>query len=303
MIFVTMRKHAKLIGGIVLALAAIAAAAWFLRDANFAVLQPKGTIGQQQKDLLLFGVFLSIFVVVPVFILLIFISTKYRETNKKADYEPEWDHNKKFELVWWAIPILLIAILSVVTWRSSHYLDPFRPLKSDKKPLTIQVVALQWKWLFIYPDQDIATVNYVEMPINRPVQFMITSDAPMNSFWIPQLGGQIYAMSGMSTQLHLMATSAGNYHGVSANLSGSGFAGMQFTANASAESDFNRWVDSVKDSPDSLNHETYESLAEPSKNNPVSVYSSVEPGLYDTIVMKYMLHTGGAEHTHEVVQE
>lgn len=298
-----MPKNLKLIGGIIFGVVTVAVAAWFLRDANFAVLQPKGIIGQQQKDLLLFAAFLSLFVLIPVFGLIIFIATKYRETNKKAEYLPDWDHNKKFELVWWAVPIVLIAILSVVTWRSSHYLDPFKPIESDKKPLKIQVVALQWKWLFIYPEQDIATVNFAQFPINQPVSFEISSDAPMNSFWIPQLGGQIYAMNGMSTQLHLMATSAGNYKGVSANLSGSGFAGMQFTARASAESDFNSWVQTVKTYPQTLDASTYEELVQPSKNNPVSVYGSVEPGLYDTIVMKYMM-SDGMQHTNGgMVQE
>ena len=298
-IFVTMSKHIKLLGGLFVVFAVLGAAVWFLRDANFAVLQPKGTIGQEQKELLLFGTFLSIFVVVPVFALLIWISIKYREQNNHTDYEPEWDHSKKFELIWWGVPIFLIAILSVVTWRSSHALDPFRPLDSDKRPLTIEVVALQWRWLFIYPEQNIATINAVQIPVNQPVQFKITSDAPMNSFWIPELGGQIYAMSGMSTQLHLMATEPGTYKGLSSNISGTGFADMKFAVTGGSESDFNRWVDTVKQSPESLTQEAYEKLAEPSNDSSVKTYGDVDADLYDTIVMKYMLHTGG-EHLHGV---
>lgn len=297
-----MLKHGKVIGGIVFAIVLLCVLAWVSKDATLAVLDPKGTISAEQKQLLLFAVFLSVFVVIPVFALTIFISVRYREGNKKADYKPDWDHSKKLELIWWGVPIALIAILSVVTWRTSHSLDPFKPLASDKQPLVIQAVSLQWKWLFIYPEQNVAAVNFVQLPLDRPVRFEITSDAPMNSLWIPQLGSQIYAMSGMSTQLNLMATEPGDFYGMSSNLSGSGFSGMHFTARASSEADFGAWVRDTRQAHDRLSLTTYQTLTEPSQNNPVHLYSSVDEGLYDTIVMQYMGHMGAHQHTHEAMQ-
>ena len=181
---------------------------------------------------MIFAALLSLVVVIPVFAMTIYIVWRYRESNQKAKYSPDWDHNSKVETIWWLIPTLLIVVLSVVTWNSSHSLDPFKPIKSSVKPLRVQVIALQWKWLFIYPEQGVASTNILELPVDRPINFEVTADAPMNSFWIPQLGGQIYAMAGMSTQLHLMASEAGTYAGASANLSGKGFAKMKFDTKA-----------------------------------------------------------------------
>lgn len=288
-----MGKKLNIILVTVVSLLIIGIGAYLLRDANFAVLQPKGSIGESQKSLLVFASLLSLVIVVPVFILTFYIVFKYKASNTKAKYSPNWDHSKKLEAIWWGIPILLIAILSVTAWRTSHSLDPFRPLASDKKPLTIQVVALQWRWLFIYPEQNIATTNLAQFPVDTPVNFVITADAPMNSFWIPQLGGQIYAMSGMSTQLHLMANQPGDYDGVSANISGEGFADMRFTAKASTNQDFDTWVAQTKQQPNRLSKAIYDEMAQPSTDTQVLLYSSVDAGLYDTIVMKYMAHPNG----------
>ena len=290
----TKQKTALWVG---VAVVIIAVCVYLLRDASIPVLQPRGEIGQRQYELLLFAAILSLVVVIPVFALTIFIVMKYRAgAPKKAQYAPEWDHDKRLEFVWWGIPILLIIVLSIVTWRTSHTLDPYKPLASDKKPLTIQVVALQWKWLFIYPEQGIASVNLTQFPVDRPIRFQITSDAPMNSFWIPQLGGQIYAMSGMSTLLNLQANTAGDYRGVSANISGKGFSGMVFTARASTEADFGAWVRDVHQAPHRLSIATYHDLAMPSQDNPVSYYGSIDANLYDTIVMSYM---GGGHGMHQ----
>lgn len=255
---------------------------------NVAVLNPAGPIAAEQRELIIIASLLSLFVVVPVFWLTFFIAWKYRASNKKATYRPDWDHHRGIETLWWVVPLALITVLSVITWRSSHQLDPFRPLASDKKPLTIQVVALQWKWLFIYPEQNIATVNFLQFPEDTPINFVITSDAPMNSFWIPQLGGQIYAMTGMSTKLHVLTDQAGEYRGVSANLSGAGFADMVFTAKSTDKTDFERWVNRIKTAPEGLNSRSYHALAKPSTRNFASEYASVEQGLYDTVVTKYM---------------
>lgn len=260
----------------------------FLHAGDLKLLNPKGLIADKQRSLIVFTVLLSLVVVIPVFILTFTIAWKYRAANVAARYTPDWDHNTKLEVVWWGIPCAIILILGVVTWTSSHELDPYRPLQSSVLPVRIQVVALPWKWLFIYPDQQIATVNYIRFPAGTPVDFQITADAPMNSFWIPELGGQIYAMPGMSTQLHLMATSNGVYGGSSANLSGRGFAGMRFNAEATSQADFDRWVASVQQSPNRLDGGAYAALARPSQNNPAAVYASAEQNLYDKVLTKYM---------------
>jgi cytochrome o ubiquinol oxidase subunit 2 len=226
-----MGKKYKIIFGVLVIGVLIAVAVKYLKTVNIEVFNPKGSIAEKQRNLIIFASLLSLLVIIPVYILTFTFLFKYRETNKKARYTPDWDHNRIYETIWWGIPIAVILLLSIVTWNSTHALDPYKPLSSSEKPLDIQVVALQWKWLFIYPEQNVATVNYVQIPVNRPVTFTITSDAPMNSLWIPQLGGQIYAMSGMSTQLHLIANHAGSYNGSSANISGEGFAGMRFKVN------------------------------------------------------------------------
>jgi cytochrome o ubiquinol oxidase subunit 2 len=274
-----------------LVLGVVTLAAWYLHGTNIAVLNPKGPVAAQERNLIIFASLLSLLVVIPVFTLTAVIAWRYRESNSKARYSPELDHSRIAETLWWLIPSALILTLSVVAWDSSHTLDPYRPLTSTKPPITIQVVALDWKWLFIYPQLHIATVNYVQFPQQTPINFELTADAPMNSFWIPQLGGQIYAMPGMSTQLHLMADGAGSYRGLSANISGQGFAGMTFTAKSSSQADFDRWVGSVRQAPTSLNLASYNRLAAPSQNLPPTNYSPASGGLYDTIVDKYMLPT------------
>lgn len=280
-------KNARLIIVLVI-LAAVVAVTWqYVAHHTIAVLQPAGTIGHQERNLMYFALLLSLIVVIPVFGLTFFIAWKYREGHK-ADYQPDFDHSRAIEVIWWLIPAALLLIIAVVTWNSSHQLDPFRPLASDQPPLTIQVVALDWKWLFIYPGQQVASVNDVRFPVGTPVDFKITADAPMNSFWIPQLGGQIYAMPGMSTQLHLEADRAGSFRGVSANISGRGFAGMDFTARATSQAVFDQWINHARQSANHLTLDSYTKLAQPSTNNPPAHYVVDQPNLYDTIVMKYM---------------
>lgn len=257
---------------------------------NFDVLNPEGEIARKQRDLILFTVGLSLLVVIPVFFMLGFFAWKFRESNpKKQKYTPNWSSSRLLEFIWWGIPILIIAILGVVTWISSHELDPYRKLESDKKALEVQVVALQWKWLFIYPDQKIASVNELHIPEKTPINFTITSDAPMNSFWIPSLGGQIYAMSGMSTKLHLIADSTGQYKGSSANISGTGFSDMNFKVISQTENDFNAWVSGVESSSHGLNQLSYDKLAEPAIHEKPQFFTLEKDNLYDTIVMKYMM--------------
>lgn len=285
--------------GVTLIVSLVILAAVLLHGTNIAVLNPHGTIATQQRNLLVFTFFLSLVVIVPVFILLFVISWKYREGNKKATYRPDWDGSRLLETIWWGIPIVIILILGVVTWRTSHELDPYRALDATAKPITIEVVALQWKWLFIYPEQHIATVNYIQIPEKTPITFKITSDAPMNSFWIPSLGGQVYAMTGMSTELHLMADATGTYNGSSANISGEGFSKMRFVVRSTRATDFTTWVARTQSSHNDLNMDTYTNLMKPSILTQPTYYSLSDTSLYDKIVMKYMAHGSGDGSVHQ----
>lgn len=257
------------------------------------VFNPKGIVALAEMNLIVTTTFLMLIVVIPVFVMLAVFSWRYRAGNTKAKYSPEWHRSMVLEVIWWAIPIIIIVIIARITWVSSHDLDPYKPIASNVQPITIQVVALEWKWLFIYPDQNIATVNFVQLPIDTPINFRITGDAPMNSFWIPQLAGQIYAMAGMDTALHMLASEEGDYAGVSANYSGVGFSGMKFIARASSQYEFDQWVRTVRMSPDVLSIDEYAKLAEKSRDNKVSHYSSVYQGLYDKIIMKFMVPAFG----------
>lgn len=260
-----------------------------LNGSDFVVFHPKGLIAMKERDLIITAILLMSIVVVPAIVLTIFFSWKYRASNQKAKYSPDWDHSHLAESIWWGVPFLIIIALSIITWRSSHELDPFKPIETGQKQMTIQAVALRWKWLFIYPEQQIATVNYIQFPEKTPLIFEITADAPMNSFWIPQLGGQIYAMPGMKTKLHLIANEPGNFRGSSANLSGKGFAGMTFVAKATSPEEFEEWVQSVKGSKDALTQEAYDDLAQPSEYNPVATYVLEDGELFERIVMKPMM--------------
>jgi len=293
-IFGVRANYLKIWGPIVAA-SLLALAAWlYLRHHSVDVLNPSGEIASKQYRLIVFATLLSLVVIVPVFIMTFVIVRNYRvhgdgKTRKNRHYDPDWDHNRKLEAVWWGMPTILIIILSAVIIQSSYALDPFKPLASNgKEPLKVQVVALQWKWLFIYPEQNIATVNYLQIPTDTAINFDITADAPMNSFWIPKLGGQIYAMSGMATQLHLQADKPGDFYGSSANLSGNGFAGMRFLTRAVPQDDFDNWVQNVQHDRSSLNQTAYEKLAKPSKNVEPQFYTVPDKSLFSTIIMKYM---------------
>jgi cytochrome o ubiquinol oxidase subunit 2 len=295
------KKHLSKFGKIALCaglgLGALVVVVLFLRHTGVAVFDPQGPIAHKERNLMIFGLLLSSVIVIPVFALTFGIVWKYRAGNKKATYSPNLDRSRIAETIWWLIPSLLILIISVVTWQSSHQLDPYKPLNSSVKPITIQVIALDWKWLFIYPEQGIASVNTVHFPAGTPVDFEITSDAPMNSFWIPQLGGQVYAMSGMTTHLHLMAENVGDYKGASANISGEGFAGMHFVASATSSADFAAWVRSAKQAPHRLESGSYSSLLKPSKNNPPALYILDDQTLYNQVIMKYMGSDMQHDHT------
>jgi cytochrome o ubiquinol oxidase subunit 2 len=283
-----MKKIFKISSFILIVLAGIAVTGLYIGSHDIAVFNPQGVIGKKEIDLIVTCSLLMLIIVIPVFILMAFFAWRYREGNSKAVHAPDWEHNYVAEYCWWGVPLIIIAILAIITWKSSHELNPFRPIDSDVKPLKIQVVALQWKWLFIYPEQHIATINFVQFPEKTPIDFEITADAPMNSFWIPKLGGMIYAMPAMRTQLHLIADEIGSFRGVSANISGEGFAGMSFTAEATSLADFDKWVQSAAQSQKSLNADEYRQLVEPSSYNPIAAYVLGQDDLFDQIIMKYM---------------
>lgn len=262
---------------------------YFLLASDAAVLHPVGIIGAKEKELLHTATFLMFVVVIPVFVMAFAIGWRYRANNAKAKYAPEWEQHAIAEAIWWALPFLIIVILSVVTWRATKDLDPFKPIASKEEPMTIQVVALQWKWLFLYPKQKIATVNFVAFPQNRPITFEITADAPMNSFWVPELGGQIFAMPGMKTELNLIAEEPGEFFGTSANISGEGFSGMTFVAKATTQDTFDRWVKEAQRNP-SL---SYDELMAPSSYVPKAFYTLDNSDLFNKILMKYMYMPSG----------
>ena len=263
------------------------------------LLDPVGQIGVDEKNLIITATLLMLLVVVPVILMTLVFAWKYRASNKNATYAPKWSHSTKIEVVIWTVPILIIIALGVITYKSTHALDPYRPIESDVKPVTIEVVAMDWKWLFIYPEQGIATVNKIVFPANTPVNFRITSDTVMNSFFIPGLGGQIYAMAGMQTKLHLIANKNAELDGISANYSGAGFTGMKFKAIATSQAEFDAWVNEVKASPKQLDQAEYAALSKPSQNNPVALYSSYAPNLFQTIIDKYEGMTPGKPVKHE----
>lgn len=252
---------------------------------EIAILSPKGLIAEQQRDLLTISTLLMLIVVIPTLLLTFYVAWRYWEGQKNHKYTPEWSHSTLAEVIWWGVPSIIMIILGAITWLACHKLDPFRPLVSTTPPLKIQAIALQWKWLFLYPEEGIATVNYLQIPIDRPINFEITADAPMNSLWIPQLGGQVYAMAGMRSKLHLMAQKEGKYRGSSANFSGVGFSGMTFAVMASSPDAYASWVQSTRSSSQ-LN---YDSLLPKSSYDPPAFFTLSNTRLFEDILMKYMV--------------
>lgn len=263
---------------------------FLLSACQFDLLNPKGRIAADEKQILIISVILMLFVVLPVILLALGFAWRYRAGNKEAKYLPNWQHSTTLEIIWWSIPCVIIAILGTITWISTHRLDPYQPLVVEReKAITIQAVALEWKWLFIYPEQNIATVNFLQVPVGVPINFIITSEGPMNSLQIPQLGGQIYAMAGMKTQLNLIAEVPGDYRGLSANFSGDGFSDMKFTLRATSKKEFERWVKSVRRASAKLTFPSYMRLSQPGVIQEARYYSSVNRRLFETIVMKAMM--------------
>ena len=257
-------------------------------NGHWALLDPMGPIGADEKTLILTAFGLMLIVVIPVILMTFAFAWKYRASNKAATYAPKWDYSGKIEAIVWLVPTVIVAALSVLVWKSSHELSPYRPIASNVRPVRVEAVAMDWKWLFIYPDLGIATVNRLVIPTGVPVSFRITSDTVMSSFFIPRLGSQIYAMAGMQTRLHLVAGHAGTYEGLNTQFSGAGFSGMYFDTVATSRQGFDAWVKQVRHSPGTLNVAAFKALEAPSQNNPPAYFSAVKPHLFDDIIQKYM---------------
>lgn len=260
----------------------------FLTSHNIAMFNPKGIIASAQRDLMVIEIAIMLAVLIPTILLFYFFAWRYRSPDKHVPYQ-EHDHSVFGELMLWAIPTIVVAILAVLNWTSAHTLDPYKPIQmAGAAPLTVQVVALNWKWLFIYPRENIASVDTIVVPQQTPLEFDLTADAPMNSFWIPQLGGQLYAMGGMVTRLHLMADTTGQYLGKATEINGEGFSSMTFNVESVTQSSFNSWVQRVKKSSQPLTLNEYKKLAQPGETYPQAYYSMVDGNLYNDIVMQYM---------------
>ncbi|HGJ5858168.1 MAG TPA: cytochrome o ubiquinol oxidase subunit II [Arsenophonus nasoniae] len=277
---------------------------YLLTGCDMVLMDPKGAIGIEQRKLILTALGLMLIVVIPVIFMAIIFARKYRASNKQATYRPDWAHSNKIELVCWTVPIIIIIILAVITWKTTHQLDPYKPLESDKKPITIQVISTDWKWIFVYPEENIATVNEIAIPVGVPINFKVTAESVMNSFFIPALGGQIYAMAGMQTKLHLIANEPGTYKGFSSSYSGHGFSDMKFNVIATPDmASFDKWVQKVKASSKTLDSmATFNQLAKPSHNVPVTYFSSVKPNLYEELILKFG-HEHHINHANKTVHE
>jgi cytochrome o ubiquinol oxidase subunit 2 len=259
-----------------------------LSGCGMTLFDPKGDIGAQEKHLIVLALAIMLAVVIPVIVLTLWFAWRYRETNTRATYAPKWAHSTRIEVVVWGIPCVIVAFLAVLIWRTTHSLDPYKPLVSEVPALRVEVVAMNWKWLFIYPDLGVATVNQLAVPVDTPIAFKLTAHSLMNSFFIPQLGSQVYAMPGMQTQLHLIANHTGAYDGMSAAYSGHGFSGMNFKAAAMTRADFDGWLAQARASSETLSLAAYRKLEVPSVKNTPATYAKVETGLFDAIANQYM---------------
>jgi cytochrome o ubiquinol oxidase subunit 2 len=279
-----------------------------LSGCNTVVMNPSGDIAKQQADLITVSVLLMLIIIIPVMLLTVFFAWKYRK-SANARYEPDWDHSTKLELVIWGAPLLIIA-LGLITWISTHKLDPYRPLErldenrpipAGTKVLEVQVVSLDWKWLFIYPEQGIATVNELVTPIDTPIRFKLTSSTVMNTFYIPTLAGMIYTMPAMETTLNAVLNKTGDYKGLSGHFSGDGFSHMRFAYRGTTQADFDAWVQKVKSSQAPLGRADYLTLEKPSEKEPIRHFGTVDPSLYMAILNRCVAE--GVTCMHEQMQQ
>jgi cytochrome o ubiquinol oxidase subunit II len=265
------------------------AAAFLLGCKNMVLLNPKGPIGDGERFVILAAIALMLIVVVPVIVMTFWFARRYRASNTDAVFRPKWSASVKIDLIVWLVPVAIVTVLAFVAWTRTHRLDPYEPIEPGIKPILIEAISLDWKWLFIYPEQNLASINQFVFPANVPVSFRITSDSVLTSFFIPQLGSQIYAMAGRETRLHLLAEVPGTYDGHNQQFSGRGYSDMHFEAIATSDAQFAAWVQKVKQSTEKLDLARFDKLARPSVDCPVITFSSVKPDLFELIVRKYRL--------------
>ena len=264
---------------------AIAAAVSLLTAAcNRGVLDPAGPIAAQEKQLLINSTAIMLAIIIPTMIATVAFAFWFRRGNTKATYRPDWEYSGAIEMVVWGIPILTIMLLGGIAWIGSHDLDPTKPLQSDVAPLKVEVVSLDWKWLFIYPDQGVATVNELVIPTGTPVSYRLTSATVWNTFWVPQMGSMIYTMPRMATQLNLQADKQGTFEGLSGHFSGDGFPGMQFKVRSLPRNQFAAWAQGARGQGAALDAKAYADLSKPSSYVTPITYGAVAPGLFDSIV-------------------
>jgi len=265
------------------ALAVLLVAAAALGGCTEGVLDPKGPIAAAERQILFNSLAIMLAIVIPTILATLGIAFWYRSSNQRARYLPDFEYSGRLELLVWSIPAMTVLLVGGVAWVGAHDLDPRKPIASAQQPVVVQVVSLDWKWLFIYPEQGIASVNHLTVPVGTPISFELTSSSVMNSFFIPQLGSQIYTMSGMVTRLQLQADHAGTYPGLSANFSGDGFADMRFDVDAVSVEQFAQWITQARSSGAVLDAATYADLAKPSKAVAPSTYGAVAPKLFHNI--------------------
>lgn len=282
-----MRRH--FLFGILAVVIGVCLCVIVLSNEHSLLTHPKGVIARDELELMITNIILMLLIIVPTYILLFVVVWKYCLHNANAKYDPNHSSGPISELMMWMLPSIIVAVMAVVTWNATHKLNPYKPIESEVKPLTVQVIALDWKWLFIYPELGIATLNYFHIPERTPIHLNLTADgSPMNSFWIPQLSGQIYSMTGMTTQLYLMADEPGKYVGRAVEINGEGYADMTFQVKASSQEEFEGWIAQAKQSMHHLTNDLYKQLVKPAINKSVILFSEVENDLYRHTMKQYM---------------
>ena len=265
---------------------ALALTSVFVAGCQGSVLDPAGPVADGERLILMDALGIMLVIVVPTILTTLWFAWWFRASNSAALYRPSWVYSDKLEVVVWCIPALTVLFLGGLAWTGSHELDPRRPLQSQVSPLEVQVVSLDWKWLFIYPQQHVAVVNRLVLPVGRPVHFRLTSSSVMNVFFVPRLGGEIYTMNGMVTQLNLQADKTGTYPGLSAQFSGDGFAGMHFDTQVTSGPGFNQFIEQARAAPARLDGGTYKSLSRPSEGIAVQLFGNVSDGLFENIASR-----------------
>ena len=256
------------------------------------VLNPQGPVGVDEKVILFDATAIMLAVVIPVIACTLAFAWWFRSSNKRAQRRPDWEYSGRIEFVTWSIPAMIVLFLGGIAWIGSHDLDPHKPLASDIAPVEIEVISLDWKWLFIYPQEQVAAVNELVIPVNTPVRFKLTSGSVMNSFFVPQLGSQIYTMAGMTTHLNLMASHEGTFSGLSAQFSGDGFSDMRFDVRAVPPDEYKSWLASTHASAKYLDASRYAQLADPSRDDEPVTFGRVTPGLFENVVHNHGATTG-----------